>query len=297
MAMGPPLLLFLCQQQSTANLLGNGVLKKEYGGLGLVDTHLWNLAAVDKLVWWIAVKKDHLWIKWVDKIYIKDTPWIDYQPSQSSSWAWRKICEIKDRFRDAYLQGKWMEADDMYTISKGYEWLTFQSHQKVIWAKAVWNRFNTPRHCFILWLLQRQRLLTLDRLQKMGVVTSGVCFVYSRGLETHQHLFQECEYAKKCYQLLFSWLKITMTGDVSTGKVLMQRKLSGFQRLVISSLIVAVQYGIWHVRNVCRVDKYLMHPETLLQQVRKESKLRIMAVALGQVRLADSNWCKSLGLM
>ncbi|XP_074290952.1 uncharacterized protein LOC141617685 [Silene latifolia] len=170
---------------------------KEYGGLGLVDTHLWNLAIVGKLVCWIVVKKDHMWIKWVDKIYIKGAPWLDYQPSQSSSWAWRKICEIKDKFRDAYDQGKWLTADDMYTISKGYDWLNQQTQHKVAWAKIVWNRFNTPRHCFIHWLMQRQRLLTLDRLQELGIATSGICFLCSRATANHHHLFQGCDYAKK----------------------------------------------------------------------------------------------------
>ncbi|XP_074305956.1 uncharacterized protein LOC141641185 [Silene latifolia] len=41
---------------------------KEYGGLGLIDTKLWNIAAIGKLVWWLVKKKDHSWIQWVDKL-------------------------------------------------------------------------------------------------------------------------------------------------------------------------------------------------------------------------------------
>ncbi|XP_074267155.1 uncharacterized protein LOC141590462 [Silene latifolia] len=254
---------------------------KEYGGLGLTDTHMWNIAAIGKLVWWIAIKKDHLRIKWVDKIYIKDVPWIKYQPTQYSSWAWRKICEVKEKFRDAYVQGKWLDTDDAYKISKGYEWLTHLTQQKVVWAKVVWNMFNIPRHNFILWLIQRLRLLTLDRLQKMGIANSGVCFLCARENESHHHLFHESSYAKLCYKQLSSRLQIQLVGDISPGQMLLQRKFSGLQRLVLSSLIVAVHYGIWHVRNVYRLDSYVMHPVTLIQQIKKESRLRIMAVAHG----------------
>ncbi|XP_074287932.1 uncharacterized protein LOC141613095 [Silene latifolia] len=72
---------------------------KEAGGLGLFDLKLWNMAALGKLIWWIAKKKDRLWIQWIDKVYLKGKPWLDYQPTAASSWAWRKICEIKRELR------------------------------------------------------------------------------------------------------------------------------------------------------------------------------------------------------
>jgi len=46
-------------------------LPKKYGGLGLKNFVFWNKANIAKLVWYIAMKKDVLWVKWVHEKYLK----------------------------------------------------------------------------------------------------------------------------------------------------------------------------------------------------------------------------------
>ncbi|KAL2902833.1 hypothetical protein RDABS01_027915 [Bienertia sinuspersici] len=76
----------------------NQVCKPKYkSGLGIKDLNLWNNLAVCKIVWQIAEKKDHLWVKWVYTVYIKQQSWWDYQPSTLASWIWRNICSTKKR--------------------------------------------------------------------------------------------------------------------------------------------------------------------------------------------------------
>ncbi|XP_074265571.1 uncharacterized protein LOC141588010 [Silene latifolia] len=118
------------------------------------------MTAVEKLVRWIAKKKDHLRIQWVDKVYLKGRMLMDYSPTAASSWSWRKICE---------------------------------------WHRSVWNRFNLSKHNFNQWLIQHGRLLTLDRLGNFGSTQQTLCFLCGEKNETHQHLFHECLYAEKCY--------------------------------------------------------------------------------------------------
>ncbi|XP_074266236.1 uncharacterized protein LOC141588706 [Silene latifolia] len=90
------------------------------GGLGLRDLHSWNIAAIVKYVWWVAMKADHLWVKWVHAVYIKYTRWKDYEPGVGCSRAWRKICQVKNIYRD-----KLVIADEVehYTIRQGYQWI------------------------------------------------------------------------------------------------------------------------------------------------------------------------------
>ncbi|XP_074305952.1 uncharacterized protein LOC141641180 [Silene latifolia] len=38
-------------------------LDKKFGGLGIVNCKLWNVAMLGKYVWWLAEKADHLWIR------------------------------------------------------------------------------------------------------------------------------------------------------------------------------------------------------------------------------------------
>ncbi|XP_074266652.1 uncharacterized protein LOC141589931 [Silene latifolia] len=62
---------------------------KSEGGLGLRDSHVWNIAAMGKLVWWIYYNPGRLWVKWVNQIYLKGQCWDDYQPGNDISWGWK----------------------------------------------------------------------------------------------------------------------------------------------------------------------------------------------------------------
>ncbi|XP_074315336.1 uncharacterized protein LOC141651527 [Silene latifolia] len=256
------------------------------------------MAAVGKLVWWIAKKKDHLWIQWVDKIYLKKRLWMDYKPTAASSWAWRKICEVKEKLKPAFTSGKWMSDDDEYSISDGYSWLE-HTYPVVQWHKSVWNRFNLSKHNFNQWLIQQGRLLTLDRLVQFGITQHTVCFLCDEKPETHQHIFHECIYTEQCYMQLYLWLDLPgrFQGITDPVQMLRQRGCSGLVRLVLSSLVVALQYNIWAARNKCRVEGYVILPSVQIKNIQKESKLRLMALDKGILKQADVNWCRLRGLM
>ncbi|XP_074277930.1 uncharacterized protein LOC141601536 [Silene latifolia] len=287
-----------------SNGVGDIILKgiedasgKLFGGLGIVDTKQWNIAAVGKLVWWIARKKDNLWIQWVDKVYIKQTDCMDYKPTSASSWAWRKVCEIKEVFKDAYVQGKWSADDEKYTINDGYKWLTQHDMSRVPWFKSVWNKFIIPKHSFILWLLNQERLLTLDRLFKMGITQQTRCFLCGIHDENHRHLFQECVYARQCYTQLFAWLQMQVPVHLSTDSILRIRKHTGFTRLLLSSLVAAMQYHIWLCRNTCRVDGYVTHPAVILKRIKFDCRMRLMNISVGSLKRGEIDWCTQRGLM
>ncbi|XP_074282487.1 uncharacterized protein LOC141607006 [Silene latifolia] len=58
---------------------------KKVGGLGIVNCRLWNIAMLGKYTWWLASKADHLWVRWVNHIYIKGQDWFHYIPSMNTS--------------------------------------------------------------------------------------------------------------------------------------------------------------------------------------------------------------------
>lgn len=45
---------------------------KSVGGLGFKDTGLRNIAAVCKLAWVVAQKKENLWVRWVIGVHIDE---------------------------------------------------------------------------------------------------------------------------------------------------------------------------------------------------------------------------------
>ncbi|XP_074291885.1 uncharacterized protein LOC141618699 [Silene latifolia] len=147
-----------------------------------------------------------------------------------------------------------------------------------------------------MWLKQHQRLLTLDRLQKMGITDQDICFVYGLKPENHTHLFIECTYATRCFQLLADWLHLPVGNLIDLNLLLKVRSHSLLSKRIIQDAVAGVVYGIWQNRNHCRVDGYVQLPEKLLQQVKLECKRRVLGVYHGIMKAVDRQWCNVIGL-
>ncbi|XP_074310286.1 uncharacterized protein LOC141646187 [Silene latifolia] len=165
---------------------------RKQGGLGLRDFHVWNLATVGKYAWWVANKEDHLWVRWVHAVYIKSSSWWEYISGSGCSWAWRKICQVKQLLKP-YLSNLFSE--EHYTITAGYQWLKPTAGQ-VPWYPWMLNQWLIPRHHFMCWLLAQRRLLTQDRLLRMRIIQSNSCFLCGMQEENLNHLFFECPFSE-----------------------------------------------------------------------------------------------------
>ena len=74
----------------------NVCIPKKNGGLGIRNLEIWNIVAVGKIAWHINSKEDSLWVKWVHEVYMKGGSWKLFNPPVTSSWAFKKICNVKD---------------------------------------------------------------------------------------------------------------------------------------------------------------------------------------------------------
>ncbi|KAK9669293.1 hypothetical protein RND81_13G122000 [Saponaria officinalis] len=205
---------------------------KREGGLGVVDIRRRNLAALGKYVWWIMQKKDHLWVKWVHSIYLKGADWRGYNPPNSESWAWRKLCWVKERLGAGYFGTDWLREGWLGTTG-----VTIQ------WSDCVWNK---------------QKLLTKDRLCRWGLDVDSLCDLCGQQNEYHSHLFSKCTYSRRfhveewCRCDLSRWLRLEMGVGVCWK--------------VWSALAMVVIYSIWWARNQCRERGELLRPEVLLSK-------------------------------
>ncbi|XP_074291816.1 uncharacterized protein LOC141618621 [Silene latifolia] len=93
------------------------------GGMGLKNLHQWNVALIGKYVWWVEIKTDHLWVKWVHSIYIKQSTWSDYEPTLNTSWSWRRICAVQNQLKPWLFEDQWRQTNCEYTAQVGYNWL------------------------------------------------------------------------------------------------------------------------------------------------------------------------------
>ncbi|XP_062085566.1 uncharacterized protein LOC133791662 [Humulus lupulus] len=73
-------------------------LPKPYGGLGFKEGTKWNQAILAKYIWAITEKRDLLWVKWVNNIYLKRVSIWSYDLKVDTSWYWRKLCRLRLKF-------------------------------------------------------------------------------------------------------------------------------------------------------------------------------------------------------
>ncbi|XP_074290555.1 uncharacterized protein LOC141617271 [Silene latifolia] len=257
------------------------------GGLVIINCCDWNKAMLAKYTWWIANKEDHLWIKWVNAIYIRGQDWWNYSPSPSSSWTWRQICKVKEQFKDGFINDTWLGGE--YTIQKGYGWLK-GSRTKVRWKPFIWNKLSLPKHNFILWPLALQRLLTRDRLAKFGVDTATTCYLCNSSTESCSHLFFYCIFSRQCLVLVQSWLGIDLAGHELLEWCMNWRCRSLAKKQIVFAGLASLVYHIWLARNKCRLEGVVILPTVLLQQTKDAVRHRIIDRIAWFKHGVDCNW-------
>ncbi|XP_074299188.1 uncharacterized protein LOC141630236 [Silene latifolia] len=148
-----------------------------------------------------------------------------------------------------------------------------------------------------MWLIKHQRLLTLDRLKKMGLDVPTDCYLCGVEAETHMHLFRTCTFSKRCFQRLSSWLQIPVGILLDTDCILKIRRLSILVRQVILAAIVGVHYGVWQSSNIGRVEGYVTNPTHLVRLVQVDCRRRVAGEFKGSTINFDKTWCRDHGLI
>ncbi|KAL0449585.1 UNVERIFIED_CONTAM: hypothetical protein Slati_1514900 [Sesamum latifolium] len=91
---------------------------------------------------------------------------------------------------------KWGTGRGQFDNAAAYE-LFHPPDPKVGRFSLFLGAFKIPRNAFILWLAIFGRLSTLDKPWLRHL--DGMCILCSDEIvETHQHLFFDCQYAQRC---------------------------------------------------------------------------------------------------
>ncbi|XP_074267357.1 uncharacterized protein LOC141590687 [Silene latifolia] len=265
-------------------------LPKIYGGLGIDNCHMRNIAMPGKYIWWVASKKDCLWVKWVHHVYIKQADWWLYTPSISTSWTWRQLCKVKDKLHNGFLSNHWLAKP--YCSDMVYNWL-LNAQGKKVWLPLVWNRLSLPKDNFICWLFIQQRLQTKDRLLRFGVINDGLCYLCGMAPETHSHLFFDCNFSARCAGKIRQWLGVDWHGDIITWGLKWHYKFL-LKKKIILAVLSSLIYLIWETRNKCRVEQLVQHPDCLVHRVQERVKARMNVLKVESFRSRDIAWVNSV---
>ncbi|CAL9217925.1 unnamed protein product [Arabidopsis halleri] len=115
--------------------------------------------------------------------------------------------------------------------------------------------FSLPRFAFTSWLAFRGRLLTRDRLTRWGLHVPATCVLCSSALESHDHLFFECNFSFAIWSFFASKFISNPPRSLGAAAVWIQaRPIPASQsrppEIVITKLILQTSiYTIWKERN------------------------------------------------
>ncbi|XP_010682464.1 uncharacterized protein LOC104897301 [Beta vulgaris subsp. vulgaris] len=265
---------------------------KGEGGLGLRRITLWNVAALGRYVWAIEAKKDSLWLRWINAVYIKGAEWWSYVPTQDSSWYWKRICEVKEQMKMIYTAQQ-LTNMQKFSIQECYKKLTGEN-EKVNWSKFVWNRLTLPKHRFICWLVMKERLNIALRLRNMGIIDDPLCRLCGTEDETHLHIFFNCPFSLEVCKSISKWMQFELFGDSidsSCRKVLTSRR-SRFQKQSLLAVLGAAIYFIWLARNDAvwnsKIDIIRYH----VHRIQKVCIDRIYSVIPYKITNRDKSWLR-----
>ncbi|XP_074278103.1 uncharacterized protein LOC141601705 [Silene latifolia] len=191
------------------------------------------------------------------------------------------------------MLGLWQASPKGYTVAAGYDWLRVVA-PKVPWRHLCWNVMNVPRTSFIFWACQHRKLLTLDRLQKRGIVQATTCFICGIAPENHEHLFSLCEYSRRCMELMQQKIHIRFVDANMVTWFSKARTKSRLQRVVAGACYVGLLAGIWQVRNHARLYHQVNAPRVLVNQVWRNIKERLMQRNRRMLSTIDQQWIDSI---
>ncbi|XP_074277891.1 uncharacterized protein LOC141601502 [Silene latifolia] len=268
---------------------------KDEGGLGLKDQESWNKVMVGRLVDWIAMQRDSIWVYWVQNNYLKGQEWMEYKPSTNSSWVWRRICRVKDEMRPGYVQGQWTVQPGGFTPAGRYTWFR-GTRPRVQWVKVVWNGWALPKHQFLGWLIAHEALNTTARLYRFGVDIEDKCYLCGLASETIEHLYCDCLYSKRVVEELInktSWA--FPLRDVMNW--CMRRPGTMLQRGVQVAMMLSLMYHVWKQRNKGRYENVLLRPERVAGNIMEEMRFRVRARDRTVMTLAEREWLNRMRLI
>ncbi|XP_062103920.1 uncharacterized protein LOC133815046 [Humulus lupulus] len=224
-------------------------LPKAYGGLGFRDGANSNRAILAKYIWAISEKPEDLWVKWINAIYLKGFNFWNYTLKSDSSWYWRKLCHIREKFSHAEI----LAAGFLGRFQPSKLYNSSLNQQLVGYYHAVWCKLTLPKHIFLLWQVVNAQLLTRDNLIRLHIQVTNLFFpVCGSHFESHPHLFFDCCLSKQILNIIFDWLGfIAWLSDFSSWGVWLARARHGAIASIMNLVVAAVIYSIWRNRNRC----------------------------------------------
>ncbi|GKA74776.1 RNA-directed DNA polymerase, eukaryota, reverse transcriptase zinc-binding domain protein [Tanacetum coccineum] len=149
---------------------------------------------IDKLYWASVYLLPNTVIKELDKLFKKFLWNVGDSVTGKARVAWKIVCRPKEQGGLGIKPlGKWNEV-----LLIRQAWFDMrESLPAVEWKSVIWFNQFIPKHGFILWLAIQKRLLTQDKMEKWNKGGQMLCGLCNTIRDSHEHLFFQCDFAKK----------------------------------------------------------------------------------------------------
>ena len=135
-----------------------------------------------------------------------------------------------------------------YRVKEGYKWY-LNLNDKVKWVKLTWNSINVPKHCFIAWVLMKNRIPVRSRLARFSDITPQ-CQICQQEEETQDHLFFHCTKIREMWREIWHWLNVYPKHNGNEWVQWLQNiKAPKYQKGIIYAAFTTTVYHIWEARN------------------------------------------------
>ena len=101
--------------------------------------------------------------------------------------------------------------DGRYNVKNGYKAIIQSQRWEEEYTplKLCWDSSCLPKTGFFLWTASQDRILTTDRLRKLGIEGPSRCVLCNNDNEDNNHLLYKCSYTQKCWEWLRNMLRWT----------------------------------------------------------------------------------------
>ncbi|KAK4726637.1 hypothetical protein R3W88_031554 [Solanum pinnatisectum] len=143
----------------------------------------------------------------------------------------------------------------------------------------IWNSLMLPRHRFIIWLANQEKLLTKERMIRlqMPIEDDKCCLCGESKLETQVHLFAECTWTTKVKAALETWssIKIQKTEVTECLRWIKGRHWKQYKKEIATAIWGARIYHTWRARNWKLFRGTIVNTEITITQIKKEIVERV----------------------
>ncbi|XP_019230192.1 PREDICTED: uncharacterized protein LOC109211148 [Nicotiana attenuata] len=184
-------------------------------------------------------------------------------PAQAS-WITRKILELKNKLH--LIPGN----KTTRSLTNTIYYKVLPDVRPVIWKSLMFKNDARPKASFIMWLLLQGRLATTDRLMRWGITVDITYSLCQAELETREHLFVECDFAKAIWRRLQKWLKWQQTVEEWNQHVdwaIKNAKGKSQQAQIFKLVYAKCIYAIWMERNNRVFEKKTRSWEIIVREI------------------------------